>query len=396
MTIAQTRPGHGCGPEDQSRSDDLEWLDEVLGFLDGPATIEYLGRPTAANLHLLVPTRPRVVATTALRRFDADRSPAKLAAGYVGRLAARFGLLGHAPGVIVTLPPFELVEQLAGALGEPKLIASVTLGGRRRNRKPVLRLLTPSGRVVGFAKVGWSPLTTALVANEGDVLQLVEGQLPAFIEAPRVILRQPWRSGEVVVTSPLAAGSIVDRTRARARAPKPVDIALAIAAVDSTPIRPMVELDLVDQWRIAGLHEQVDLDTVTDRHGETALATGLWHGDLTPWNLLAKGSSVAVWDWEFGGRGRPVGFDALHHLFESVRRSDDGTHRAALEATITQAAEILAPFGPIDGRAVDATVDLWICELIARELRLDGQRWSGDQMAGLAGVAVELLEPRLR
>ena len=382
-----------------STSDDLEWLDEVLGLTDAPASVEYLGRPSSENLHLLVPTRPPVVATTALRRFDANRSPAKLAAGCAGRLAARFGLLAQLPGVIVTLPPFELVDQLARALGEPELLAAVTLGNRRRNRKPVLRLIGPDGRVVGFAKVGWSPLTTALVANEGDALQLVEGRLPASVEAPMVILRQPWRNGEAIVTSPLTAGSILDRTLARRVAPNPIDIAKAIAAVDATPPQPVAGLDLFDQWANEESHridlDVLDPDAVMDRHGETALAIGLWHGDLTPWNLLAKGSSVAVWDWEFAGRGRPVGFDALHHRFETVRRSDGGTHRRALEATIAQAAGILAHFG-VGGPAVDATVDLYICELIVREQRLDGQRWSGGQMAGLAAVAVELLEQRLR
>lgn len=383
--------------------DDLAWLRIVLGTGSG-GTTELLARPSLDELHLLVPTSPPAAAAAALRRFDDDRTLVAIASGFGGRALARLGLLGLVPGKRITLPRFELVDELARALGEPALVASVTIGTRRRNRKPVLQLLTPAGRVVGYAKVAWSPLSRQLVANEADVLSLVEGRLPEWLQVPVVLHRQDWRGGEVVVTSPLVPASRLVGMLSTARAlrsgreARPASAARllaatvdAIAAACPGTAGPVGELALFAEWEEGGLGSVVDLRALRTRHRAAVVTTGLWHGDLTPWNLSARGASVTLWDWEFAGPGRPVGFDALHHEFERHRRRPNGSNDAALTATIAGAAETLIT---TDRVAVDAVVDLYLCELIARELRLDGQRWKGGAVAGLGEVALATLAQR--
>ncbi len=413
--------------------DDLAWLRIVLGAADdddGP-TSELLARPSLDAFHLLVPTGPPAAAAAALRRFDNDRSPAQVAAGIVGRAIARIGLLRLVPGQRIALPRFALVDELARALGEPELLASVTVGTRRRNRKPVLQLLTPTGRIVGYAKVGWSPLSSELVANEADALRAVEGRLPAWLRAPVVLHEQPWRGGVVTVSSPmtpeprlrallppvarpertlpsvarpertLPSVARPERTLPSVARPERTlpTIVRAIAAADAAGPRPVGELDVFDEWRSAGLHDEIDVSAVRARHADTCVTIGFWHGDLTPWNLAIRGSSATLWDWEFGGRGRPLGFDALHHAFEAWRRTRRGSNRRALAIVVATAAEILAPFVEAPdqrtrGATVDAIVDLYLCELIAREIRLDGQRWQGGAVAGLTTVAAGALADR--
>ncbi|MEE3918975.1 hypothetical protein V2I01_12700 [Micromonospora sp. BRA006-A] len=59
---------------------------------------------------------------------------------------------------------------LTEVLGEPALV-SLHIGPARANRKPVLQLLAPDGRALGYAKLGVDPLTRALVHAEADALR---------------------------------------------------------------------------------------------------------------------------------------------------------------------------------------------------------------------------------
>ncbi|MFV0526049.1 MAG: hypothetical protein ACK5RL_16305 [Acidimicrobiales bacterium] len=318
--------------------------------------------------------------------------------------------MGRLPGRRVDLPPFALVDELRRVLGESELVAAVTLGPPRRNRKPVVQLIRPDGITVGFAKVGWSPLTAALVDAEATALRRMAGRLPADHTIPAVIHHGPWRDGSVVVLTPVTGddgllGPLTAPVRrwwpigSDAATPPLTATIRAIAGVDAEHQRPVAALAVFDRWRrlggTDGLYPGLSLDTVLAVHGRTRLDTGWWHGDLTPWNRWRGGGSVVVWDWELAGPGRPVGVDALHHHFEVHRRAD-GDHRAALDKVVAAAPELLAGVGVGPGPGVvAATVDLYLCDLLARERQLDGQRWDGGAMAGLADAAGPLLLKRL-
>ncbi len=403
MTIADTSVPSGA-PKDVSDDeavldDDVAWLFEILGEeLVGPNQT-YLGRPSRDELRLLLPTHPRAAAGAALRRADNNRSLSTVAAGRVGRVLAAMGLLSLAPGTRLSLARFSLVEHLATTLGEPKLVAAVTIGQRRRNRKPVLQLIRPDGMVVGYAKVGWSPLTNELVSNEADILRLVEGRLGTGLRVPHVLCREPWGNGQVVVTSPLLPqspiGAAVSSVTDRRVVPDSNDIVRAIAAVEKGGRCPVDSLDLWQRWERYEIDKLIDLHDLRRRHEGTMLDIGLWHGDFTPWNLLVQGSSVAIWDWEFAGVGRPIGFDALHRDFEEHRRAPGGRNQEALIAAVERSAGTLRSLGVGDDPAErDAIVDLYLCELLARECQLDGQRWSGGAMAELAPEVIALLKHR--
>jgi hypothetical protein len=376
---------------------EIGWLQEVLGACPDKPPITYLGRPSTGGLELLLPLGPPPAAGASLRRGHDGRRPAERLSGLAAQAAARAGLLRFAPGQAIVLPPFELVEQLARGLGEPELVAAVTLGRRRRNRKPVLQLIRPDGRTVGFAKVGWSPLSAELVANEVAILRHVEGRLPPAVTAPAVILHQPWRDGEVTVTTPVRTPLLGLRRPAPAAAET-----IRLIAGTGTGTRtgtgapcPVPELNVLDEWRSTGLAAAIDLEEVIDRHAAVRLDVGLWHGDLTPWNTCTTTETTAVWDWEFAGLGRPIGFDGLHRCFEEHRRSRHGTNDAALAAVAAGADRILEPLGlGLAPAKVAAMVDLYLCELISRELRLSDQRWSAGDLAGLGPVAASRLGRR--
>lgn len=362
---------------------DLLWLDAVLGTDEGP-DVRFRARMVADEVRLLVPLDPPAAAAAGLHRPHDDRGRTQRVAAVAARAAARTGLLGRLPGHQLSLRPFALTRHLAQVLGYPApgtpggLTAAITLGPRRRNRKPVVQLIEPSGRVVGFAKVGWSPLTTALVDNEAAMLGRIANRLPAWLVAPEVLHHEPWRTGTVAVATPLGPSS-----NWSGPTPGIVATARAIAAADSRgPFEAVAvsAMPAVSEWRAAGAGDAIDLDAVIGRHAEVRLPVGLWHGDLTPWNMAATRGGLLLWDWEFAGLGRPVGFDLLHHRFEQYRRAPGGTSSTALAAVVGEAAEITGPLGlHLETAQVDAMVDLYLVELACREARLDGQRWSGPQ-----------------
>ncbi|HLF41351.1 MAG TPA: hypothetical protein VI854_07750, partial [Acidimicrobiia bacterium] len=59
---------------------------------------------------------------------------------------------------------------------------------------------------------------------------------------------------------------------------------------------------------------------IEERHGDTPLRFGGWHGDLTPWNLSRRGGGVHIWDWERASACVPFGFDAAHFEFQRTAR----------------------------------------------------------------------------
>jgi hypothetical protein len=209
--------------------------------------------------------------------------------------------------------------------------------------------------------------------------------------APSVLHHERWRGRQVAVTTALLAPAL-----AWGRAVPVAESIRTIAAVEPAGRWPVRDLDLVAQWRRSGLGEVVDLDRVVTKHGGVELEVGLWHGDLTPWNTASQARSLLVWDWELAGRGRPVGFDALHRRFEQHRRRRGGSNGGALAVVVDRAGEILEPLdlGLVPAQLA-AMVDLYLCELIGREVHLSGQRWPAGELAGLGPAAATVLDRRL-
>ncbi len=374
--------------DDELDDDDLAWLDRILGRRATDTSTVYLCRPSRAQPQFLVPTKPGRVAAASLRRFHDARTPAERVAGLVGQAAGRFGLLKHLPGDLLELQAFALVDHLAGVLGEPELFAAVTLGPRRRNRKPVLQLVRPDGDVVGFAKIGWTPFTRELLENEARWLHAVEHTLPAWMHTPPVLHQTRWREFDVLVI-----GNIDTPFSARRRPVVRTAVVDAVASVVEPDRRPLADSNLVDSWRRVGLHDRIDLDRLLDRHGDTEFDMSLWHGDLTPWNMATRGGDISVWDWEFADGDRPVGFDVFHAHFEDGRRRRGETDVMALRQLPGRVAPQLHELG--QAQRVEPMLDLYLAELLARECRLIGQGWLPSNMADLDAAAGRVLEERL-
>ena len=152
------------------------------------------------------------------------RSPSR--AGSAGVVGERRTLTAR-PGDRV------LLDYLSTALGEPGLVFAGTDRPCREFVTPVLQLFTADGRCVGFAKIGWDPVTQRMIDDEADALRRVRAAAPNAVRVPEVLWHGYWQGLAVMVTAPMPT----DIRRLPRRARVPVDPLAEIAAVDG-PVAP--------------------------------------------------------------------------------------------------------------------------------------------------------------
>lgn len=370
----------------QLENEDLAWLLDALGGQGVGPTWRMLARPSATFPELLLPLGSRAVAAGSVRRYHDGKSRKERVITHAAIALARSGALRFAPGDTVDIGPFALIERAAAELDEADVQIAITLGPRRRNRKPVVQLIRNDGTTIGFAKVGWSPFTRTLVDNEAAWLRRLEGAVPEAMQIPTVLARVEDGARTMIVTSALATSrrSGVNGGLSSATV---LDLARSLGA-ENHRFADLSQLGCLRRGRVGQL---IDIDRLLERHGDTVVELGLWHGDLTPWNTATVGRTTQVWDWEFADDHRPVGFDLLHLAFESVRRQTSHNEENALLHVAERAATVLAP----TGQPVEAILDLYLCELIMREERLLGEGWDPLDLGPLETPAAALLARRL-
>lgn len=385
-----------------------QYLREVLELLypgcstgsEGRRVVEYLAIPDVRRCKLLVPAASRRVAAAAVRRFSEPQ-------GRLGRLkrdAVSLALQSGAWSALVrdrvrlttSGAPSETVDYfLAQALGTP-LHVSIHIGPARANRKPVLQLLDPRGRTIGFAKFGVGPLTRRLVRAETAALSaLSHVQLPEIV-VPSILHAGQWRGMQVLVQSALpvwqprmpltparlqramseVAGACGLSQGWLATSPYWADLRnrLCQLAADTPEGSGRAAVEVAQLFDAAR--------ALVEHAAELNLRYGAWHGDWAPWNMANVAGALLIWDWERFTPGVPLGFDAVHHDLQ--RQIQDGVDaQTAVENTVRAAASLLAPFGVAPGSA-EVVALLYLVDLATRYLA-DRQAEAGARL-GVTGT----------
>ncbi|MEU1687427.1 hypothetical protein [Micromonospora sp. NPDC005707] len=339
--------------------------------------------PSASRPRLLVPTGSGRAAASAVRHSTE-------AVGRKARLV-RQGLatafrLGLGPLVFrdrLVVAGGGLDAYLAEVLGERALV-SLHIGPARANRKPVLQLLAPDGRALGYAKLGVDPLTRALVDAEAAALARLAGLPLGPVTVAGVRHHGDWHGHALLVQEALP----VRLPRATPAAAEAAERAAMVAVAGCLGVR---RRSWAGSDHAARLADAVDalgarpeagrlravLKTVADL--DPTVAFGAWHGDWNGGNsaVLADGR-VLVWDWERFEADVPVGYDALHRVVQTAIGNDGVEPTEAARALIAGAARSLAPFDA-DGRGTDLVAVLYLVELAARYLR-DRQAEAGARL----------------
>jgi Phosphotransferase enzyme family len=348
---------------------------------------EFIVVPGQRHVVLLLPRRPRQAAAGALRNYRAS------AAGRVRwqlnglALAARAGLAEVLPHRIRIERepgpgPADLTGYLRAVLGRD-LVVSLYVGPPRANRKPVLQALTPAGEMIGFVKVGITPLTRDLVRAEAATLASLGAAPLARLRVPRLLFHGEWHGHQVLVQEAFHGrgwrSGAADLSGAMAELAQVHGVA-QLRVADSPYWRDLQSrLRALRQQELAGALAQV-LDRVEPAARRVTLTFGSWHGDWTPWNMTTGRGRVLVWDWERFATGVPLGYDAVHYRLHSSIR-DGVAGQAAAEAVLTGAAGILAPLGVEQSSAGLVTL-LYLVEIGTRYLH-DGQAEAGARLGRL-------------
>jgi hypothetical protein len=243
-------------------------------------------------------------------------------------------------------------------------------------RKPTAALLAADGRVVGYAKLSCSDLSSRLVRHEADVLRVLAslpGQGPL---APRLLFAGEVEGMHVAVQTVLA-GRPPSRTLSAAHRQ-------FLASLRVGPTRPASQAGIVRSLRsrIASLTSPrsdllAALDDALTLLDELALPTTILHGDFAPWNLRSSDGAVAAFDWEYAELdGLPL-LDEIQHLLQVGFFLDDWTVDQAHDRLLALAAS--APLG-LRPEQVGALQMLSLLALLARALRrlddgFDSNRW---------------------
>ncbi|MEU4366963.1 hypothetical protein [Micromonospora chersina] len=354
--------------------------------------------PSASRPRLLVPTGSGRAAASAVRHSTE-------AVGRKARLV-RQGLatafrLGLGPVVFrdrLVVTGGGLDAYLAEVLGEPALV-SLHIGPARANRKPVLQLLAPDGRALGYAKLGVDPLTRALVDAEADALRRLADLPLGPVTVAGVRHHGDWHGHALLVQEALP----VRLPRATPAAAEAAERAAMVAVAGCLGVR---RRSWAGSDHAARLADAVDalgarpeagrlraaLKTVADL--DPTVAFGAWHGDWNGGNsaVLADGR-VLVWDWERFEADVPVGYDELHRAVQTAIGNDGVEPVEAARALIAGADRALAPFDP-DGRHADLVAVLYLVELAARYLR-DRQAEAGARLGHVDAWLLPAVEEHL-
>jgi hypothetical protein len=292
----------------------------------------FLPLPGPRNPLVLVPVDyPQATAAAVRWAGEKVRGCGELAA-QLAALGVRAAVFERPPLRLLTLTPRNdgsvlapLIERLSSSVGE-ELTVAVRMP-RRPNGKPVFVMLSPTGRVLGYAKMGSNLLTTALVRHEAAVLRGFddEERLRLCFDVPRVLYLGDFNGNELLVLSALEHG--YKRRYDPGTRPLRQIASRWGCDVHSLTTSPFLRQTRV---RVAALPQQQAAvriiratgQWVSERLGDERLLFGGCHGDWTPYNMAMAGPRLSVWDWERSSANAPVGLDAIHRfvLGAGVRR----------------------------------------------------------------------------
>lgn len=324
--------------------------------------------------------RPRLLVTKgdprAVRRALGSHAGLRSTAARLGRTiggaaatSRRSWSSSHGVTVQVRSPDASHAEPLTrmeDLLGQTLL---AVLGVRRgANAKATLQLFDTRGSALGYAKVGWSPLTAGYVRTETALLcagptvgpgvrtpsVLAQGDLgqqrPFLVTRPMPqSARRLTRADHLSIRTLTTLFPVVRHDAARDTGQyRAVRARLAVAQGSATSDEELHEATV-------GLARDIeDVDV-------TVPVLERWHGDLVPWNCARDtDGTIWLWDWESSEADAVVGLDPLHWLLNADRRRRAGEEASGLRVAAGRSATLLQALGmsPLQGGVVAAVYAL--------------------------------------
>lgn len=219
-------------------------------------------------------------------------------------------------------PGPNLLDHLGEIMGREDLSFAMSVGPPRPNRKPVIQIIAPSGATLGFAKIGWNPITARLVRDEAGYLQTVERDRLSLLEVPTLIHHGEWKGLTVTILSPIAFGpaALFLSTEPSAGIIEEIagiGLSRERASLGGSGLVSRLREHTMQLLPPADALATAALEQIVERYGHLDAEMGQWHGDFGPWNVApGRQGRFAVWDWERAGGPQLIGMDLFHYHFQ--------------------------------------------------------------------------------
>jgi len=288
--------------------------------------------PRVEAARWFIPLEGRTIASAAFQLYAPFQPTARLK--HLGvRAAARSGLpFWYRDQIWIAQREASPLERLLQGLAPSEAIRlAISSGTPGPARKPTAALLTANGRIVGYAKLACSDVSSRLVRHEAVVLQVLASRSAQPPLAPQLVIAGECEGFPVTVQTALPGHPPSRRlSTAHRRFLDGLSVDARRPAGDAGIIRSLRE-------RIASLvlarpHLLAALDAATVALDGASLPTTIVHGDLAPWNLRAHDGEIAAFDWEYADvDGLPL-LDEVQHVvqvgfFLEDRTADQVHHR---------------------------------------------------------------------
>ena len=185
-------------------------------------------------------------------------------------------------------------------------------------------IMTYGGDILGYIKMGITPLSAETIIKEANALRELEkapGLSRLEIGVPKLLGEENVEGARVFIQTPSPfrgkAGSvnlcedytkILDAFVQKAAQNKKLSETKFLADIKSgIESYPLSYKDLMEKA----------FDRLERHAGGKETAISISHGDFVPWNMLWRGKRVFIFDWESASFGSPAGIDAVHFLFQT-------------------------------------------------------------------------------
>jgi hypothetical protein len=418
---APTNPGTGL-PVPSGRQDiHAETTSQDLRMLVGqvwPGSVESEGMVVVTRGRLPTTHRPieRYLVLPSIRRpaiLVPATAPARALAVYTAAKSTRAANVAGAAGRILAAPllarsassltvgvrtdavgsaeSWSVIDAIARDVGAPGLLGCLPVRRYRPGSKPVIAMFDPRGTDAFWAKVGWSPWTRRLIANEYQAISRLYHAVDQ-VAVPRPVASGAWASLTYSVTEALS-GPVPRWRESPETNPGPLRSVMTTGDMSEgsygqsaysarlgrhlervLPVEPEVGKALT-QW-----HARLRGEVASLRFAQS-------HGDWVPWNLGTDGHGIVAWDWEHSQCDAPVGFDFLHWHFQTTLARPRARLTDAV-AAVDRAAGSLELLG-IDPAARGVVVAGYLLDILTRGavMAAEGAGWNQRLRAGLTEVA---------
>lgn len=236
-----------------------------------------------------------------------------------------------------------LLEHLKDVLGRQDLTFAISLGTPGVHRKPVIQIMTPDGKILGYVKVGWNQHTNALARNESHVCRHLSAFSFDSFAIPNVIYAGSWGDRFVCIQSAME-GKI--QTAPRKLTSQYFAVLKELATVHSQSIflkdsalwtRLLKRIESTQSAYYRHMLRQ-GANKVQERLGNNRLPFHLCHGDFAPWNAQLVNGRLILFDWEYADLEAPAAWDLFHFSVQKMRllerRRPIEIHKAVINGVV--------------------------------------------------------------